>query len=71
MLFLRLDRIVKNTISLYDAQLAIESLLRDVEFDKRMHERIDRLKSRSSLTDQAEMERRLMEYAEAKFLPAQ
>lgn len=70
LVFLRLDRIVKDTVSLYDAQLAIDTMLRNTEFQARMRQRIDRLKSRSSLTDQGEMARRLMDFAEAKFLPS-
>ncbi len=67
--FLCLDRVEKNTVSLYDAQIFIEDLLHDQEFTARMHERIDGLIRRSSLTDQSEMIRRLMDFAEAKFLP--
>jgi hypothetical protein len=67
--FLRLDSVVKNSVSLYDAQSAIENFLHRAEFEQRMLKKIAGLKSRSSLTDQEEMVRRLMRYAEAKFLP--
>jgi hypothetical protein len=69
--FLRLDGIATNHVSLYDAQMVIESWLRDAEFKLKMRQMIDRLKSRSSLTDQDEMNRRLMDFAIAKFLPGQ
>lgn len=67
--FLRLDEIITNTISLYDAQMAIDSMLHSAEFQARMRQKIDKLKTRSSLTDQSEMSRRLLDFAIAKFLP--
>jgi hypothetical protein len=67
--FVRLDGIRDARLSLYDAQLAIEQELHEAEFKEKKAQMIERLKRRSSLTDQTEMRRRLLEIAQRKFLP--
>ena len=69
MAFLRLDGVLDAGISLYDAQLSIEQELHEAQFREKMEQMIEKLKRRSSLTDQSEMSRRLFEIAAAA--PAQ
>ncbi|USN98144.1 MAG: hypothetical protein H6810_08105 [Phycisphaeraceae bacterium] len=70
LLWLHLDSIVQDSISLYDAQLDIAAQLRSERVNESLQEYIDRLLGRASVTDVNAMIRRLVGIAADRYAPA-
>jgi hypothetical protein len=69
--WMRLDEIARESVELYDAQLRIETFLRNSRNDLERKKYVSRLRQRASITDVREMTERLLAVAADRFYPEQ
>ncbi len=69
--WMRLEEIARESVELYDAQLRIETFLRNSRNDLERRKYVARLRQRASITDVREMTERLLAVAADRFYPEQ
>jgi hypothetical protein len=67
--WLHLETVVRKSTPIYDAQLAIENVLRSERIAAERKRYIARLRSKASMSDVQETAARLLEIAESRYLP--